>query len=73
MCSSACSTGRTCCSWSGCPRRARLLFTGDGAAALAALDALDDLDAAMLLPGHGQPFAGRPHAAAEQARRAGLR
>jgi glyoxylase-like metal-dependent hydrolase (beta-lactamase superfamily II) len=48
-------------------------FTHDGAAALAALDRLDDLDAAVLLPGHGQPFTGRPHAAAEQARQAGLR
>jgi glyoxylase-like metal-dependent hydrolase (beta-lactamase superfamily II) len=48
-------------------------FTHDSAAALTALDALDDLDAAMLLPGHGQPFAGRPHEAAEQARQAGLR
>ncbi|HEY0938271.1 MAG TPA: MBL fold metallo-hydrolase [Trebonia sp.] len=48
-------------------------FTHDSAAALAALDRLDGLDAATLLPGHGQPFAGRPNAAAQQARQAGLR
>jgi glyoxylase-like metal-dependent hydrolase (beta-lactamase superfamily II) len=48
-------------------------FTHDSAAALAALNRLDDLDAAMLLPGHGQPFAGGAHAAVQQARQAGLR
>jgi glyoxylase-like metal-dependent hydrolase (beta-lactamase superfamily II) len=48
-------------------------FTHESAAALAALDHLDGLDAAMLLPGHGQPFTAGPHAAAQQARQAGLR
>lgn len=48
-------------------------FTHDGAAALAALDRLDALDAAVILPGHGGPFTGGTHAAAELARRAGLR
>jgi glyoxylase-like metal-dependent hydrolase (beta-lactamase superfamily II) len=48
-------------------------FTHDSAAALAALGRLDGLDAGTLLPGHGQPFTGSPHAAAQQARQAGLR
>jgi hypothetical protein len=34
---------------------------------------LAELDAARLLPGHGQPFTGSPHAAAQQARQAGVR
>lgn len=48
-------------------------FTHDSVAALAALNRLDDLDATVLLPGHGQPFTGGPHAAVQQARQAGLR
>jgi len=48
-------------------------FTHDSAAALASLDRLDELSAAVLLPGHGQPFTGSPSAAAHQARQAGLR
>jgi glyoxylase-like metal-dependent hydrolase (beta-lactamase superfamily II) len=48
-------------------------FTHDGRAALAALAKLDTIDAALLLPGHGEPFAGSPADAAAQARRAGLR
>jgi hypothetical protein len=31
------------------------------------------IDATLLLPGHGEPFAGRPADAAAQARRVGLR
>ena len=48
-------------------------FTHDSAAALSALDRMDALDVAMLLPGHGQPFAGGIRAAVTQARQAGLR
>lgn len=48
-------------------------FTHDGTAALASLDRLEGLDASVLLPGHGQLFTRGPHAAAQQARRAGLR
>jgi glyoxylase-like metal-dependent hydrolase (beta-lactamase superfamily II) len=48
-------------------------FTHDGAAALTALGRLDQLAATTLLPGHGQPFAGQPRAATDQARQAGLR
>ena len=47
-------------------------FTHDSAAALSALDCLDSMDAAVLLPGHGEPFTGGPHAAVQQARQAGL-
>ena len=47
-------------------------FTHDSAAALASLDKLAELPMATLLPGHGDAFAGGPHAAATQARRAGL-
>ena len=47
-------------------------FTHDGAAALASLDRLAELPMAVLLPGHGDAFAGGPQAAADQARRAGL-
>jgi glyoxylase-like metal-dependent hydrolase (beta-lactamase superfamily II) len=48
-------------------------FTHDSAAALSALDRLDGLEAAVLLPGHGQPVTGGPHAAVQQARQADLR
>jgi glyoxylase-like metal-dependent hydrolase (beta-lactamase superfamily II) len=48
-------------------------FTHDGAGALASLDRLADLPATLVLPGHGDPFAGTPGAAAEEALRAGLR
>lgn len=48
-------------------------FTHDSAAALRALDRLAELTATVLLPGHGHPFTGTPHAAADQARRTGLR
>jgi glyoxylase-like metal-dependent hydrolase (beta-lactamase superfamily II) len=47
-------------------------FTHDGRAALASLTALDTIDATLLLPGHGEPFAGTPAEAAAQARNAGL-
>jgi glyoxylase-like metal-dependent hydrolase (beta-lactamase superfamily II) len=47
-------------------------FTHDSRAALAALDRLDDVDAAWVLPGHGDPVADRPHVAARQARAAGV-
>jgi len=48
-------------------------FTHDSAAALASLTALGTIDATLLLPGHGEPFAGTPAEAAAQARSAGLR
>lgn len=48
-------------------------FTHDGPAALASLDRLAALPPSLLLPGHGEPFAGGPHAAADHARAAGLR
>jgi glyoxylase-like metal-dependent hydrolase (beta-lactamase superfamily II) len=48
-------------------------FTHDGTAALASLDRLSELPASLVLPGHGDPFAGGPRAAADQARHAGLR
>jgi glyoxylase-like metal-dependent hydrolase (beta-lactamase superfamily II) len=48
-------------------------FTHDSAAALAALDRLDGVEATVLLPGHGQPFTAGPHTAVQQARQAGLR
>jgi glyoxylase-like metal-dependent hydrolase (beta-lactamase superfamily II) len=48
-------------------------FTNDSAAALSALNRMDALDAAVLLPGHGQPFAGGMRAAVRQARQSGLR
>jgi glyoxylase-like metal-dependent hydrolase (beta-lactamase superfamily II) len=47
-------------------------FTNDSAAALASLDRLAELPMSLLLPGHGDPFAGGPQAAATQARQAGL-
>lgn len=47
-------------------------FTHDSHAALASLDRLARTAAALLLPGHGEPFTGGPHAAVEQARRAGV-
>jgi len=46
-------------------------FTHDSAAALASLDRLAQLPMALLLPGHGEAFAGGPRAAAAQARQAG--
>jgi glyoxylase-like metal-dependent hydrolase (beta-lactamase superfamily II) len=48
-------------------------FTHDGRAALASLTALGTVSAGLLLPGHGEPFAGTPADAAAQARTAGLR
>ncbi|GJF33930.1 MBL fold metallo-hydrolase [Kitasatospora sp. NE20-6] len=48
-------------------------FTHDGAASHASLDRIAALPATLLLPGHGEPFAGAPGDAAELARRAGLR
>jgi glyoxylase-like metal-dependent hydrolase (beta-lactamase superfamily II) len=48
-------------------------FTHDSAAALTALHRLDGVAASLILPGHGQPFAGSPHAATDQARRLGAR
>jgi glyoxylase-like metal-dependent hydrolase (beta-lactamase superfamily II) len=48
-------------------------FTHDSRAALASLTTLGTINAGLLLPGHGEPFAGTPADAATQARRAGLR
>jgi glyoxylase-like metal-dependent hydrolase (beta-lactamase superfamily II) len=48
-------------------------FTHDSGAALASLTTLDTISATLLLPGHGEPFAGTPADAATQARSAGLR
>jgi glyoxylase-like metal-dependent hydrolase (beta-lactamase superfamily II) len=48
-------------------------FTHDSRAALASLATLTAIDASLLLPGHGEPFAGTPADAAAQARRAGMR
>ena len=48
-------------------------FTHDGRAALASLTRFDTIDAGLMFPGHGEPFAGTPADAAAQARRAGLR
>jgi glyoxylase-like metal-dependent hydrolase (beta-lactamase superfamily II) len=47
-------------------------FTHDSRAALASLTTLAAIDAGLLLPGHGEPFAGTPADAAAQARRTGL-
>jgi glyoxylase-like metal-dependent hydrolase (beta-lactamase superfamily II) len=47
-------------------------FTHDSRAALASLTTLATIDASLLLPGHGEPFAGTPADAAAQARRTGL-
>jgi glyoxylase-like metal-dependent hydrolase (beta-lactamase superfamily II) len=55
------------------PTLVSLAFTHDGRAALASLTTLDAIDAGLLLPGHGEPFAGTPADAAAQARSAGLR
>ena len=46
-------------------------FTYDSASALASLDKLAELPMALLLPGHGEAFAGGPRAAATQARQTG--
>lgn len=47
-------------------------FTYDSDAALTALDRVDQLTTAtMLLPGHGQPITGGPHAATRRARQIG--
>jgi glyoxylase-like metal-dependent hydrolase (beta-lactamase superfamily II) len=43
-------------------------FTHDSAGARTALDRLAELEASVLLPGHGQPLTGSPRTAAEQAR-----
>jgi glyoxylase-like metal-dependent hydrolase (beta-lactamase superfamily II) len=45
--------------------------TADSAQALASLDALAELDAAVTLTGHGEPWTGTVSAAVEQARAAG--
>lgn len=47
--------------------------TYDSAAALGSLDQLAKLPMALLLPGHGDAFAGGPQAAATQARHTGQR
>lgn len=44
------------------------VFNLDPAQALRSLDRIDDLDASLLLPGHGQPWSGTPRDAAEIAR-----
>ncbi|WP_328722099.1 MBL fold metallo-hydrolase [Streptomyces sp. NBC_00247] len=48
-------------------------FTHDGEAARASLDRLEGLPPVLLLPGHGDPFAGGADAAVREARRNGLR
>ena len=48
-------------------------FTHDSRAAYASLTALGSISAGLLLPGHGEPFAGTPADAAAQARSAGAR
>jgi len=48
-------------------------FTHDSRAALAALDRIEELSADLVLPGHGDPFAGSPRLAAQEARSVGLR
>jgi metallo-beta-lactamase superfamily protein len=47
-------------------------FTQDSQAVIASLEKLDAIDAALLLPGHGEPFPGSLGDAADQARRAAL-
>ena len=47
-------------------------FTHDSRAALAFLTTLDTINAGLLLPGHGEPFAGMPADAPAPAPRAGL-
>ena len=47
-------------------------FTNDSRAALDSLTTLGTINAGLLLPGHGEPFAGNPADAADQARSAGL-
>lgn len=54
------------------PRIVCRAFTADSAAALRSLDALAGLDATVVLPGHGAPFAGSPAAAVAAARTAGV-
>jgi glyoxylase-like metal-dependent hydrolase (beta-lactamase superfamily II) len=53
------------------PRIVCRAFTADSAAALRSLDALAGLDATLVLPGHGAPFAGSPAAAVAAAHAAG--
>jgi len=53
------------------PRIVAGAATADSAEALASLDALADTDAAVVLPGHGDPFSGGIRLAAAQARAAG--
>ncbi|GAB3826964.1 MBL fold metallo-hydrolase [Dactylosporangium cerinum] len=53
------------------PRIVCRAFTADSAAALRSLDALAGLDARLVLPGHGAPFAGSPAAAVAAAHAAG--
>ena len=48
-------------------------FTHDSRAALVALDRLEDLDASLVLPGHGDPIADSPRAAVRKARELGVR
>jgi glyoxylase-like metal-dependent hydrolase (beta-lactamase superfamily II) len=48
-------------------------FTHDSRAALLALDRLEDLDAELVLTGHGEPIDGSPRAAVRQARELGVR
>ncbi|MEU0381265.1 MBL fold metallo-hydrolase [Streptomyces cyaneofuscatus] len=49
-------------------------FTHDTPTALASLDRIDALPSGtVLLPGHGEPVTGAPHAATGQARAAGQR
>jgi len=53
------------------PRLVSRGFTHNSATALGSLDALDPLPAALLLPGHGEPFSGPPASATREARAAG--
>jgi glyoxylase-like metal-dependent hydrolase (beta-lactamase superfamily II) len=53
------------------PRLVAAAATKDTGRNLESLDRLRDLEAQLLLPGHGDPFRGSPAEAVEQARRAG--
>ncbi|WP_375383660.1 MBL fold metallo-hydrolase [uncultured Microbacterium sp.] len=54
------------------PRTVARAFTQSGTEALASLDVLADLDASLVLPGHGDPYIGSIAAAAKEAIAAGV-